>query len=244
LDEKTPQFYKDHCIFPINVTIPPSHLLCFKRFTETSSIHFQRLIRTGARLALSPTTGKLAIIADMNSHVDAAATSLSHRQPFWWLGMIIYVSLVGCSSQTKTPVEAAQQPAQKNFTPLAVLHKDPQLVRANFQAEISRDASFTEPSEQELAAQALGRIGKPAVPMLMNALQHRDPHVRLQAAQVLAKIGPEAQAAVPLLVAALDDHDPHVRRAAARALGQIGPAAQEAVPALMRSLVQPETPRN
>jgi HEAT repeat protein len=168
----------------------------------------------------------------------------------YWLIIGLFVAMLGCSTKTEIKEPTSQQKADPsanqtgaNFTPLPLYHQDSQITRANYQAESVRDPNaFPEATEQEIAAQALGRIGKPAVPMLMNALQHRDPHVRKQAAQVLAKIGPEANQAVPLLVAVLDDADPAVRRAATRALGQIGPAAQEAVPALMRSLVQPEAP--
>lgn len=99
---------------------------------------------------------------------------------------------------------------------------------------------FRQPTEQEVAAMALGRIGKPAVPSLIQALRHRDTEVRRQAALVLARIGPEAADAVPELTEALDDPHETVRKAAGRALGQIGSAAAPAVPALMRTLVQPK----
>jgi hypothetical protein len=99
--------------------------------------------------------------------------------------------------------------------------------------------TFREPTEREVAAAALGRIGRPAVPSLVQALGHRDSEVRMQAALVLARIGPDAFDAVPELTALLDDESEGVRKAAARALGQIGPAAGSAVPALMRTLVQP-----
>lgn len=97
-----------------------------------------------------------------------------------------------------------------------------------------------EPTEQETAAAALGRIGRAAVPSLIQTLGHRDADVRRQVALVLARIGPDAADAVPELTALLDDPEEDVRKAAARALGQIGPAAAEAVPALMRQLVQPK----
>jgi hypothetical protein len=98
---------------------------------------------------------------------------------------------------------------------------------------------FREPTEREIAAAALGRIGRAAVPSLIQALKNRDPDVRKEAALVLARIGPDAFQAVPDLTALLDDENEEVRKAAARALGQIGPDAAEAVPALMRLLVQP-----
>ena len=99
---------------------------------------------------------------------------------------------------------------------------------------------FDEWSEQQAAAEALSRIGPPAVPMLVQALQHSDPEVRLQAVRVLIRMGPDAKEAVPALVPLLDDPDERIRKAAARSLGRIGPEAGDAVPALMRSLLQAE----
>ena len=81
----------------------------------------------------------------------------------------------------------------------------------------------------ETAMDSLGRIGAPAVPALVEALEHGDPMLRMQAATVLARIGPAAKQSVPSLVGLLTDEDEKVRKAAARALGQIGPAAEEAV---------------
>jgi hypothetical protein len=94
-------------------------------------------------------------------------------------------------------------------------------------------------SEQKVAADALGRIGRAAVPALTQELQSPDATVRLKSVEVLGRMGDDAQEAVPQLVELLDDPDPAVRKAAARTLGQIGPAARDAVPALMRTLLQP-----
>jgi HEAT repeat protein len=94
-------------------------------------------------------------------------------------------------------------------------------------------------TEQEAAADALGRIGAPAVPALIETLANPDATLRLKAVEVLARMGPEAQEAVPRLVELLNDSDPAVRKAATRALGQIGPLAHDAVPALMQRLVEP-----
>lgn len=88
----------------------------------------------------------------------------------------------------------------------------------------------------ETAADALGRIGRPAVAGLREKLRHPAADVRLRAARVLARIGPEAAEAVPELIGLLDDPDADVRRWAARALGQIGPAAEPAVPGLIELL--------
>lgn len=98
---------------------------------------------------------------------------------------------------------------------------------------------FPEWSEQEAAAEALGRIGAAAVPQLIAALHSDDPTVRLKATEVLGRMGPEAAEAVGELVRLLDDPDVRVRKAAIRTLGQIGPAAKDAVPALMQRLLAP-----
>jgi hypothetical protein len=47
------------------------------------------------------------------------------------------------------------------------------------------DRSLADYTDQELAAEALARIGPPAVPSLIQALGHRDPAVRREAASVL-----------------------------------------------------------
>ena len=98
---------------------------------------------------------------------------------------------------------------------------------------------FEQWTEQQAAADALGRIGAAAVPHLIQALRSRDPLVRKQAAEVLARMGSDAREAVPDLIRLLDDEDESIRKAAARTLGRIGPDAAEAIPALMRNLQQP-----
>ena len=99
---------------------------------------------------------------------------------------------------------------------------------------------FEDWTMREAVAMALSRIGAASVPALTEALVSPEAQTRQQAAETLARIGPDAAKAVPSLITALDDSDPRVRKAAARALGQIGPAAHEAVPALMRAMQRSE----
>lgn len=89
---------------------------------------------------------------------------------------------------------------------------------------------------QDTVADSLARIGEPAVPSLVRMLRHPQAKRRVQAAEILARIGPQAKEGVRGLVEALEDPDPDVRKAAARALGQIGPAAADAVGPLLRVL--------
>jgi HEAT repeat protein len=70
------------------------------------------------------------------------------------------------------------------------------------------------------ATEALVRIGRTAVPPLVNALEDRDSNVRRHAARALGKIG-EARAVRPLTAALSDGHE-EVRREAAQALREIG----------------------
>ncbi|MGI5865222.1 MAG: HEAT repeat domain-containing protein, partial [Myxococcales bacterium] len=72
------------------------------------------------------------------------------------------------------------------------------------------------------AAEALARIGGPAIPPLAACLRVEDCDVRKLAADVLGDI--RDPAASPALVAALGDADQNVRVAAAEALGKVGGA--------------------
>src|SRR4028119_1650790 len=58
--------------------------------------------------------------------------------------------------------------------------------------------------ELDAAIKKLGKIGEPAIPALMAALQDKNLQVRRSAAQVLAKIGPPA---IPDLAKALNNPD-------------------------------------
>ena len=95
---------------------------------------------------------------------------------------------------------------------------------------------YSEWGLQETVVDSLGRIGSPAVPALERMLRHPDAERRVQAADILARIGPQAEDAVPGLVDALADQDQRVRKAAARALGQIGTGAADAVGPLLHVL--------
>ena len=70
------------------------------------------------------------------------------------------------------------------------------------------------------AAEALVKIGKPAIEPLIHALKHRFPNTREEAAEVLGEIGDEK--AVEPLISMLKDSGHHERVYPARALGKIG----------------------
>jgi HEAT repeat protein len=86
------------------------------------------------------------------------------------------------------------------------------------------------------AADAIAKIGSPAVPFLITALKSENQQVRWRAASALGEIGAEASAAVPALIVTLQDEDEYIRRISAYALGKIGPEASAAVPKLIDAL--------
>ena len=90
--------------------------------------------------------------------------------------------------------------------------------------------------EMPVSALALGKIGAPAVPGLIEVTTHPDPKVRTSAAMALGFIGSKADAALPHLVPLLRDNHADVRRAATLAIGNIdtGQHVAALVPALIK----------
>jgi HEAT repeat protein len=155
------------------------------------------------------------------------------------------ILLAGCSRAPSTPAKLIKTPKGGEPVLTAVERRAPAnlVALASFEQELLPARSvplkpLEHLTEQETAADALGRIGAPAVPALMEALQSSDVQVRVKAADVLGRMGPDANDAVPALIRLLDDPDERVRKTATRALGRIGPSAKAAVPVLMRSLFQ------
>ncbi|HZV05389.1 MAG TPA: HEAT repeat domain-containing protein [Gemmataceae bacterium] len=95
------------------------------------------------------------------------------------------------------------------------------------------------PDVRSSAAKALGQIGTPAVPTLIEAL--KDPEIKNHAriANALAWIGPLAKEAVPVLADLLKSNWEPARLEALVALGEIGSESQSALPAVVRVLADP-----
>jgi HEAT repeat protein len=98
-----------------------------------------------------------------------------------------------------------------------------------------------DPAASSAAIEKLER-GKGAVVGVLAELlqgQSRFPsEVRYTAAEILGRIGPDADAASQALLDALNDPDPHVRLVAAAALPKTGVPAADAVPALTKRLAE------
>lgn len=162
-----------------------------------------------------------------------------------------WVALAGCGRTPPTPVSklkpggVRESDSQTGASIRRSQSQPPENVRRSIRDDAVQPAAFAVPlpppkSEPQLAAEALSRIGPPAVPMLVEALRSPERTVRRQACAVLLRMGPDAKEAVPDLVRLLDDEDEEIRKSAAKALGGIGPDAAEAVPALMRTMLQAE----
>jgi HEAT repeat protein len=100
-------------------------------------------------------------------------------------------------------------------------------LREQFPKVFRQDARF-----RKQLVEALGAVGTPAVPPLIQALGDRDRDVCVAACRALGAIG-DGQA-VPPLIQALGDGDSDVRAAACEALGEIGDG--QAVPPLIQAL--------
>ena len=79
----------------------------------------------------------------------------------------------------------------------------------------------------------LGRLGEPAIPELIKALQSKDLTVRPAAAGALGEIQCQPDKIIPLLMHCLDDPQDGVPEASVQALGDFGPLAKTAVPKLL-----------
>ncbi len=90
-------------------------------------------------------------------------------------------------------------------------------------------------------ARAVGGIGAPAVPGLIEALGDEHAWLRADAAYALGVVEEGIDPAIPALARALDDPSEDVRQWSAWALGHHGPAAAGAVEDLRAALTDPET---
>jgi outer membrane protein assembly factor BamB len=80
-----------------------------------------------------------------------------------------------------------------------------------------------QPWVREAAAGALGSVGRPALPALLETFE-KNAAVRMRVAFLLGAMGPEAQEAVPVLAAALERESPVNQARLAGILNQIDPA--------------------
>jgi HEAT repeat protein len=88
------------------------------------------------------------------------------------------------------------------------------------------------------------RLGKPAVPVVVEALKGTDVLIRRQAVEILKRLRADARSAVPVLVRTLSDADSEVGQGAGWALEEIDPELRTVLPALRKALAQAEPRRS
>jgi len=89
---------------------------------------------------------------------------------------------------------------------------------------------------RQIVTAVLGKIGKPAVPALAQALKNDGVLVRRQALLALSRVGRDGKEAVPAVVAAVKDDSKDVRSFAVAALLKIDPEGPAILPALKQTL--------
>lgn len=87
---------------------------------------------------------------------------------------------------------------------------------------------------------ALGEVGPPVIPTLLQALKDDQEEVRREALRVIGNLAPESSSAVPYLIGAIHDPEISVREEANRALGKMGAFAASAVSDLSQALYDEE----
>jgi HEAT repeat protein len=98
-------------------------------------------------------------------------------------------------------------------------------------------ARIYDKEEMSAASMALSKIGKPAIPALIRAMDDFDDNVRWQAVVAMGRIGfPGSKAAITVIVKALGDIDPDVRGASAVALGIFKQKSRRILNALKKNL--------
>jgi outer membrane protein assembly factor BamB len=88
----------------------------------------------------------------------------------------------------------------------------------------------------DVTFEIIRRIGPPAIPLLVEMLQHERVSIRRNAADAMIDLAPHTESIQSALRRALIDDDPQVAGDAARALGALGPKASPSVSALVKTL--------
>lgn len=88
----------------------------------------------------------------------------------------------------------------------------------------------------DVTFEIIRRIGPPAIPLLVEMLQHERVSIRRNAADAMIDLAPHTESIQPALRQALNDDDPQVAGDAARALGALGPKAGPSANALIKTL--------
>lgn len=110
------------------------------------------------------------------------------------------------------------------------------LISIGFSSDI--DALVKDLGNKEKAKDAsveLAKIGKPAVPALIKALEDNDKNRKRYAARALREMGEDASDAIPALSKAIKDSDSQTREYVVEALGNMVNEAEQVIPVLKKA---------
>jgi hypothetical protein len=85
------------------------------------------------------------------------------------------------------------------------------------------------------ASEKLAKIGNPAVPELIKALEGQNKYQKRYAAKALSEMGQLGADAIPALIKVLEDQDSHTREYAVESLGNMTDQAKQVLPILERT---------
>lgn len=167
--------------------------------------------------------------------------------------LLLLVVAAGCSDDARIPAAVLDSPAASQTIPDAYYpeHNAPpdKVAVAGPTFELTVERPYVSWTLPQTAADSLAKLGPAAVPVLTPQLHSRDLAQRRQAAEILARVGPDAARAndmnaVTAIVARVEDvsEDLVVRKGCARALGQIAPAlttVRPPSPPVVRPVLEP-----
>ncbi len=148
--------------------------------------------------------------------------------------------VVGCSDEAMIPKAVLDSPpaaATPDYYPERRAPPDKIAPDGRPMFELTVERPFDTWTLPQTAAHSLANLGPAAVPVLVPQLRSPNVAERRQAAEILARVGPDAAKSgnlngVAAIVARVEDpsEDLLVRKGCARAIGQIGPALTAARP--------------
>jgi HEAT repeat protein len=160
-------------------------------------------------------------------------------------GFLSYNAAVALVASGKEPgmqalIAALDSPVhQTRLAASSALAGAPAQAHAAIPALINRFQDSAQLASQ--AAYTLGRIGSPALPAILEALDHPDPRARQHALRALTSMHDDARPALAKLLAMSKDDSPAVRTGALLALKTTSPTNRKAIQAAITALDDPET---